>query len=460
MRSHGHGSLLQERPAPAETAHPNTQEPLVRPAKSRHSERYAPPPPQTLADLGLPTSLLEQLIFKFLYFRGDMVAADLGHAMGLKFSLIQPMLETFRMQQLLHVKSSLGLGSISSLLSLTDLGRKAVREYMENNQYTGPAPVPVSQYTVAVQAQRMPPNWLRPERLAKAYGHMVVTEGMLAQVGPAVSAGKSLLLYGQPGNGKTHVAEALSRIQTTDIFVPYALEYQGSIIQLFDPTCHHAVDTPEAESDCEADKRWVRCRRPFITSGGELSVSMLDLRHNKVSGIYDAPLQLKANNGIYLVDDFGRQMSSPAEILNRWIVPMDRRIDYLSLANGGKMAAPFEAFLVFSTNLNPFELGDEAFLRRIQYKVLLRSPDEQEFYNIFQSYCEGQGLQMHPQMLNRFIERYYTRTGKPFRRCHPRDLISQVIDHIHFRQLPHELTEDLLDRAFDGCFLQGVEGSV
>jgi DNA-binding MarR family transcriptional regulator len=456
MRTNGQVSLLRD-PAPPETAQLKKPDPLVRPAKSRQSERYAPPPPQTFADLGLPISLVEQLIFKFLYFRGDMIAAELGNSMGLKFSLIQGILETFRMQQLLHVKSSLGLGSISSLLSLTDQGRKVARDFLENNQYIGPAPVPISQYTAATKAQQMPPNWLRPERLAKAYSNMIISEAMLDQIGPAVSSGKSLLLYGQPGNGKTFVAEALARIQTTDIYVPYALEYQGDIIQLFDPTCHHRVEIPDSESDCEMDARWVRCRRPFITSGGELSVGMLDLRHSSVSGIYDAPLQLKANNGIYLVDDFGRQMSTPAEILNRWIVPMDRRIDYLSLAKGGKMAVPFETFLVFSTNLNPSELGDEAFLRRIQYKVLLRSPDEYEFQTIFKSYCETHGLQPHPQLISRFIERYYTRTGKAFRRCHPRDLIAQVMDHIHFRNLPHELTEDLLDRAFESCFLQSAD---
>jgi DNA-binding MarR family transcriptional regulator len=448
MSSRGHGSLLLD---------PQPKAELVRHGKARHSERFAPAPPHCLADLGYSSSLLEQLIFKLLYYRGDMLAGDLSNAMGLKFSLIQPLLESFRMQQLIHVKSSLGLGSISSLLSLTDSGRKVARDYLDNNQYTGPAPVPVSQYEVAVKAQRMPPNWLRPERLAKAYAHMVVNDAMLDQIGPAISSGKSLLLYGQPGNGKTYVAEALSRIQTTDIYVPYALEYQGKIIQLFDPTCHHPVDLAGHEPDCESDGRWVRCRRPFITSGGELEVSMLDLSYNSVSGIYEAPLQLKANNGIYLVDDFGRQVSAPAAILNRWIVPMDRRVDYLSMLNGGKMAVPFETFLVFSTNLHPSELGDEAFLRRIQYKMLLRSPDEQEFYSIFHSYCLTQNLHPQPHLIAKFIERYYSRTGKAFRRCHPRDIVSQVIDHIHFRNLPFEITEDLLDRAYDGCFLQTTD---
>lgn len=454
MRSPGHASLLQDLPSQLDPLNQPPKPELVRQVKFRTSERFAPHPPQTLEDLGLPGSLIEQLIFKFLYFRGDMIALDLSQAMGLKFSIIQPMMEAFRSQQLLHVKSSLGLGPISSLYSLTDSGRKVARDYLDANQYTGPAPVPVSQYAAAVADQKMPPNWLKPERLAKAFDHMVINEGMLDQIGPAMSSGKSLLIYGQPGNGKTYMAEALARIQTNDIFIPYALEYQGSIIQLFDPTCHTPAPTPEQDAHCELDARWARIRRPFITSGGELSVDMLDLRYSTVSGLYEAPLQLKANNGVYLVDDFGRQVSSATQILNRWIVPMDRRVDYLSLANGGKMQVPFENFLVFSTNLNPSDLGDEAFLRRIQYKMLLRSPDENEFYTIFRSYCESQNLAAHPAMIGSFIERHYLRNAKAFRRCHPRDLISQVIDHIHFRRLPFVLTDELLDLAFEGCFLQ------
>ena len=459
MRFNGQSSPTIESMENKPTPQPNRPE-LVRPMKSRQTERFAPRVPQSFEDLGLPGSLIEQLIFKLLYFRGDMLGGDLSAAMGLKFSLIQPMLESFRSQHLMQVKSSLGLGSISSLLSLTDSGRKVARDYLENNHYTGPAPVPVAQYADAVKAQQLPPNWLRPERLAKAYSHMAITDAMLDQIGPALSSGRSLLIYGQPGNGKTYIAEALAKIQTTDIFVPYALEYQGSIIQLYDPSYHHPVqDSPENESCFESDGRWVRCRRPFITSGGELSVAMLDLNYSPVAKTYDAPLQLKANNGIYLVDDFGRQMSSPTEILNRWIVPMDRRVDYLSLTNGGKMTVPFATFLVFSTNLNPGELGDEAFLRRIQYKMLLRSPDEEEFATIFRGYCETHGLHPQPELIARFVERRYQRTGKAFRRCHPRDLISQVIDYIHFRRLPYQVTDDLLDRAFEGCFLKVSEDS-
>ena len=460
MGPRSNSTLVLDRPAEAGNEIANKLETQHRPTRSRQAERFSPPPPQRLVDLGLPDSLIEQLLFKLLYFRGDTMGGDLSRAVGLKFSLIQSMLDNFRLQHLIQVKSSLGIGPVSSVVALTEQGRKVARDYLDNNHYVGPAPVPISQYTAAVLAQQMPPNWLRPERLAKAYSHMVVTETLLDQLGPAVSSGKSFLIYGQPGNGKTQVAEALSRIQTTDIYIPYALEFQGNIIQLFDPIYHRPVPaSPDVESDGELDGRWVRCHRPFIATGGELSLSMLDLSHNPVSGIFDAPFQLKANNGIYLIDDFGRQRATPSEILNRWIVPMERRIDYLSLSNGGKMTVPFETFLVFSTNLNPNELGGEAFVRRIQYKMLLRSPDEAEFLTILRKYCEMQGLSAPEKLIDHFIEKHYRQTRKPFRRCHPRDIISQVIDYINFKRLPHELTEELLDRAFDGCFLADTESS-
>jgi predicted ATPase with chaperone activity len=426
------------------------------------SERFSPPVPQSLSDTGLPNSIIEQLILKILYFKGDVMGSDLCRAIGLSFSLIEDMIDAFKFKQLIQVKSSLGYGPISALLSLTEQGRFVARDYLDNNQYVGPAPVSVSQYREAVLTQRMPAVWLTRERLANAYSHMVTTDGMLDQIGPAVTSGKSLLIYGQPGNGKTQVAEALSKIQSSYIYVPYALECQGNIIQLFDPMYHkpvvEAVEKTEGlDFEAQHDGRWALCKRPFIASGGELSLSMLDLSYNAVSKIYDAPFQLKANNGIYLVDDFGRQKATSAEILNRWIVPMERRIDYLSFSNGGKMTVPFEIFLVFSTNLTPDKLGDEAFLRRIQYKMLLRSPDLDEFRTIFCNFCKSLELDAPVPLMDAFISKHYLNTGKKFRRCHPRDVISQVVDLINFKRLPRELTEDLLDQAFASCFLSTAD---
>ncbi|HTU46689.1 MAG TPA: hypothetical protein VMF91_16605 [Bryobacteraceae bacterium] len=430
------------------------------PKESRRSERFRPLALAALEDTGVPSALIEQLILKFLYFKGDLLASDLCRFMGLRFSLIERMIEDLKLQRHLQVKSSRGYGPVSAVLSLTEGGRGVTRDYLENNQYVGPVPVPIAQYTAAVYAQRTPSDWLTRERLAAAYSKLVVSDAMLDQIGPAVGSGKSFLIYGQPGNGKTQIAEALANISTTDIYIPYAIEAQGNIVQLFDPIYHKATGGDnEAANHHEIDGRWARCKRPFIATGGELSLDMLDLNFNRVSRIYDAPFQLKANNGIYLIDDFGRQKATSAEILNRWIIPMERRIDYLSFENGGKMTVPFETFPVFSTNLTPDQLGDEAFLRRIQYKMLVRSPDEQEFREIFHKFAESQGLDVRTELLDRFIYRHYTTTGKKFRRCHPRDLISQCVDYIHFKRLPFELTDELMDLAFASCFAVLTESS-
>ena len=425
----------------------------------KRSKRFTPPELSSIEDTGLPQSLIEQLILKFLYFKGDLMGNELAQKIGLRFSIIERMIEAFKVQQLVQVKGSRGLGPVSAMLSLTEAGRRVARDYLESNQYVGPAPVPMDQYETAVGIQKLPNHWLSYDRLAEAYAHMVLDEKVLNQIGPAVSSGKSFLIYGQPGNGKTYLAEALANIQTSPIWVPYALEYQGNIIQLFDASNHKLFTEGSAVASMEmmSDGRWVRCRRPFIASGGELALSMLDLSYNSVSKVYDAPLHLKANNGIYLIDDFGRQRASPADILNRWIIPMERHIDYLTFSYGGKMTTPFETFLIFSTNLTPDKLGDEAFLRRIQYKMLLQSPSQEEFRSIFLQQCGKEEIAFDERLIDRFILQHYTRSGKPFRRCQPRDLLSLVSDYIAFKRLPRELTEELLDYAFECCFMASEE---
>jgi hypothetical protein len=427
----------------------------------REEERsLVPPVPASIEDTGLSPSTIEQLAFKFLYFRGDTLGRDLATAMGFKFSLIEDIMEGMKRQHFVQVKRSLGMGNSSSVFALTEAGRNLTREYLENNQYSGPAPVPLFQYNWFVRHQRRQEGWLKPDALANAYRKMVVTKKLLSEIGPAVGSGNSFLIYGQPGNGKTFLAEALGRLDDSHIYIPHAIECQGQIVQLFDPIYHHPVEDtagPSTIFEPTHDGRWIKVRRPFITTGGELTMEMLDLSYNETSKVYDAPYQLKANNGIYLIDDFGRQRCTPAEVLNRWIVPMERRVDYLTFRAGGKMTAPFEAFLVFSTNLKPAQLGDEAFLRRIHYKMLLRNPDADEFGRIFEGFCKSRELRFDRTTLDRFVEKHYGATGKPFRRCHPRDVLSHAIDLIHFEGMPFELTDELMDRAFDSCFMQDEE---
>ena len=428
-------------------------------------ENVIPREPESLEQTGLPASTVEQLICKILYFRGDLYGQDLSTAIGLKFSVIQEIVETLKLSHHLQVKRSMGMGSVGSVFALTETGRARTREHLESNQYYGPAPVPLAQYAEIVRQQRPRQGWLTKEGLAKAFRGLVLTESILSQIGPAISSANSLLLYGKPGDGKTYLIESLANLDSAPIFLPYAIESQGNIIQVFDPIYHHRVEEEEAPANLSVyaeqashDRRWAKCKRPFIVSGGELSLEMLDLRFNDTSKVYEAPFQLKANNGIYLIDDFGRQRATPAEVLNRWIVPMERRLDYLSFLTGGKMTVPFENFLVFSTNLNPADLGDEAFLRRIQYKMLLRGPSEGEFIRIFETFCAKQNLECPQDLLQRFIAKHYKSTGKVFRRCHPRDLLSHALNLIHFEKLPVALTDEILDRAFSGCFLEEHPG--
>jgi len=421
-----------------------------------------PPVPDSLEDTGIPPTIIEHLILKYLYFRGELVGRDIASLIGLPFSVIDETLETFKRQHFVGVKKSLGMGNMSGVFFLTESGRNLGREFLENNQYAGPAPVPLYQYTEVVRRQRLKENWLSPDLLRIAFQHLVVESDILAQIGPAVNSNKSFLIYGMPGNGKTALAESLFRVETEPIYMPYAIECQGNIIQLYDPIYHNKIEDETSLMTALSDEkphdgRWFKCKRPFIITGGELGLDMLDLSFNKHSKVYDAPFQLKANNGIYLIDDFGRQKASPAEVLNRWIVPMEKHVDYLSFQAGGKMTVPFEAFLIFSTNLRPDQLGDEAFLRRIQYKMFLRSPRAPEFIQIFERYCLDKGIMCPPGLAASFVQKHYIQGDKRFRRCHPRDVISHAVDILHFERKPMALTEDVLDRAFNSCFVENVD---
>ena len=421
---------------------------------------FAPKEPASLEETGLPESAIEQLILKILYYRGDLYGQDLSRAIGLRFSVIEDQVETLKLKHHIQVKRSLGMGTVAAVMGLTEAGRALTREMLESTQYAGAAPVPLSQYSEQVFRQRPAEGWLTKGALTKALSGMVITQQILSQAGPAISSGKSMLVYGKPGDGKTYLIESLNNLEGAPVFVPHAIDCQGTIVRVFDPVCHERIDEDEEGAfaavgrEAPYDRRWVKCKRPFIVTGGELTMDMLDLRYNTTSKVYEAPFQLKANNGTYLLDDFGRQMAAPAQVLNRWIVPMERRLDYLSFMTGGKMTVPFEAFLVFSTNLKPEDLGDEAFLRRIQYKMLLRGPALNEFVQIFERVCAARQLPYERELLDTFIEKRYRQNGKAFRRCHPRDLLTHAVNLMHFEKLPYELTVQVLDRAYDSCFVQ------
>ena len=291
-------------------------------------EPLSPPVPETVEHTGIAQGMIEQLILKALYYKGEVIGRELASDLGLRFSVIEGLVDGLKRNNLLGVKSSLGMGAISSRFTLTENGRTLAKEFIAGCAYSGKVPVPLYQYADMVRAQRQGDGWLTMEALREAFKHMVVTDELLNSIGPAVNSGKSFLIYGQPGNGKTFLAEGLFNVDAAHVYVPYALECQGMIIQMFDPVYHHPIDDDAGQfsaftTDSNYDQRWFKTRRPFIVSGGELDLKMLDLSFNPVAKFYDAPLQLKANNGIYLIDDFGRQKVTPAEVLNRWIVPME-----------------------------------------------------------------------------------------------------------------------------------------
>jgi hypothetical protein len=306
-------------------------------------------------------------------------------------------------------------------------------------------------------------GYLDRGRLQEGFSHLVVGDQVLEQLGPAVNAGKAVFLYGPPGNGKSVIAEGMGRTLGGHMYMPYAVEVSGHIITMYDPISHEALDAREGGStsvisSAPCDRRWVRIRRPVVVVGGELTLEMLDLTFNPVSKFYEAPLQLKANGGVFLVDDFGRQRMRPEDLLNRWIVPLESRVDYLTLHTGKKFQVPFDVLTVFATNLDPASLADEAFLRRIPYKIAIQDPDIEQFTKIFELNCRRRRLRFHQVMVAYLLRRHYRPLQRPLRACHPRDLIDQITALCRYRGIEPTISRELLDAACNSYFLDEPEG--
>ena len=413
--------------------------------------------PQTLEETGLSFDLILQLILKTLHFSGEITGGELARRLGLSHSAIQPVLEHLKLTHLVEISGGGLLGGPSFEYQITTSGRNRALLFLEQSHYVGVAPVPFAHYEAYMQrfARTMPKSATRA-RVRNAFSHLVLSDRVLDQLGPAINGAHSLFVYGPPGNGKTVIAQAIRNLLDGVMAIPRALETDGQILQVFDPVVHEPVPLPEItgmDRGETSDQRWVYCRRPLLTVGGELTLDQLELSFSPTARFYKAPVQLVANGGVLVIDDFGRQKCSPVDLLNRWITPLESRIDYLPLETGQKIPVPFVLLIVFATNLRPTDLVDEAFLRRIHYKVFAENPTRDDFKQIFERYCLERKLPYEEAIVDNLLATYFDPRGLLPRGCHPRDLIDQAISLADYRGEPHRLTSELLSAACASYFV-------
>jgi len=433
-------------------------------AAGRSRERVIPPVPTTLEEAGLSASFVEDLLLKVLYTRGSTSGTMLTRTVRLPFGLLDDPLMDMQQRHYIEVRGVEGHGRRGYLFDLTGEGRARAREVMQGNSYVGPAPVPGEVYTRWVREQSLRSEKISPETIHRGFRHLVLDPKFVDRIGPGINAGRSVFLYGPPGNGKTEIAYSISQILGTGIFIPHTVEVSGQIIALFDPYLHEVIDdgmeSPDGSPDAPVvsnwprfDPRFLEIRRPAVIVGGELTLDQLELQYDSSSGVFAAPPQMKANGGAFVIDDFGRQRVRPRDLLNRWMIPLDRGIDYLGLPTGQKLEVPFDCLVVFSTNLNPADLVEEAFLRRIRYKILVDNPDRDAFAEIFRRICVKNGIQFEPEAIDYIFENYYEKDGFSPRSCHPRDILADLMDLAGYEEIQPSLSRELLSRACESYFI-------
>jgi predicted ATPase with chaperone activity len=420
--------------------------------------------PATLEEAGLSHDLVLQLALKTLHFSGELTGVELARRLGLNFSVIEPVLEALVTQRHVEIGGGSMIGRSSYRYRITDGGRTRAALFLESNHYVGYAPVPLEQYRRYLYAfqQAKPPRATR-DQVRKAFSHLVISEKVLDQLGPAINAGHSMFVYGPPGNGKTVISQAIRKLLEGEIAIPHALEVEGNIIRMFDPVNHEPVAPRESatglglEKGSQTDARWVICRRPMVMVGGELTLDALELSYNPDSGFYGAPVQTVANGGVLVIDDFGRQACSPRDLLNRWIVPLESRVDFLTLHTGQKFELPFMTLVVFATNIKPADLVDEAFLRRIHYKIFAESPTLPEFMTIFEMVCAERNIPFGRDAIEHMLQNYYRPRQVQLRGCQPRDLVDQVLSLADYLSEDRRLTPELLEAACASYFVDDRE---
>jgi len=420
-----------------------------------------PSPPKTVEETGLPFSFLVELACKTMYFGGVMSLAAIARELALPVSVAGGAVEFLKKERLAEVKQGADLKA-SYTYALTDIGRERAREYLQLSAYVGPAPVTLDQYSEVAKRQTVRKMAVTRDTMEKAFEEVVMTPGLLDRLGPAVNSGRSIFLYGPSGNGKMFIAERLSRVLSGYVFIPHALVVDNQVIRVFDPVNHSRFELGDWSDPAKAllegktgyDHRWVLCRRPVVVAGGELTLAMLDLSFDQISKFYEAPLQVKANGGIFLIDDLGRQLVRPFDLLNRWIVPLERAHDYLTLQNGKKFEIPFDQIILFSTNIEPRELADEAFLRRIGYKIKIDYLQEEEYIAICRQVCERVGLEFRPEMVRYLLDEQHSARKILLSACHPLDILSRVVEISQYERVPPALSREMIDRACRDYFTE------
>jgi hypothetical protein len=424
---------------------------------------WSPPPIRNVEDTGLNMITISDLVVKLMYFGGILSGTRIADLIKLPFvGVIDGVMEFLKREKFVEVKGQTGLGEQGTQFMISSKGVEKAKEILERSQYAGPAPVTLDQYITAMKAQNRQRVTATPDVMKKALGHLVISDRMYGKIGPAVNSGKSIFLYGPPGNGKTTISEAVGRvILGADLWIPYAFDVDGQVIRVYDNVNHEILEGAEAEANMpgrqvgvKRDPRWIRIRRPVIIVGGELTLAGLDLIYDPINKYYEAPYQVKCNGGMFLIDDFGRQQARPRDLLNRWIVPLEKGIDFLTLATGRKIEMPFNVLIVFSTNIDPADLVDEAFLRRIRHKIEVGDPSPQEFIEIFKRACESKRVSYDEAGLKYLLQEWYIKKERKFRAVHPRDILDQLIDIARYMNRPPAMTPDLLDRACDSYFVE------
>lgn len=409
--------------------------------------------PESVADVGVRRSFLEELAIKILYLAGSSSLSQLAEQIRLPFTVVDELFRRLRKEQLCEVTGTDSVGFPH--LAITSQGRSRALELLSMNQYAGPAPVSLQSYVQQARAQSVRHIVVHEADVERAFANLVLDKKTLTQIGTAVNSGGSIFLYGPTGAGKTTVAQTLPQVFAQDrVWIPFAVEVDGQIIVVYDPLIHQVV--PEEQSP-KSDARWVLCQRPMVMVGGELTIEMLDLEFNPATKFYVGPAQMKANNGVLIIDDFGRQRMRPEELLNRWVVPLDRRVDFLTLAGGKKIEIPFELFVVFSTNMDPATLVDAAFLRRIPSKIKLNVVTPMEFKEIFRRVCAQTGLHYSAETVDEVVQIISNKFNEPLRACYPRDIVNQICWAARYEGRQPRLDRDAIMRAVDTYFLPAAE---